>query len=459
MFNTKFSKTIVILVAMLMLATLVLTACNPVEPFTPVEMPEAGQVTGNGGIAVGYGDWIYYVNGYQSSYTADNTHNGVVRTGSIVRIKKADIAPIIALNDEDMSSKDLAEAIQNEVRAKVELVVPHFVYSSNTTEHSYNGLFIFGDRIYFTTANDAVDANGDLLTNQLALCSAKLDGSDVQKHYVFPSTATMYKLAEQEDGSLVGWYVADNTLSSLNVSEGTSKVLAEEISSVKLDGENVFFMDEEKAIWKYILGESDANCIVEATDDQAPVTLLAASNGYAYYTIGYENTPEHDEIKVFYANSEVDGQLVLNTSMSSYFGYNGKLLYTRSVSGEVTTYGVWIAHSQGSQTIIEEILSPNNYDTAITLNKLEGRTLYFTVANVYYSMDIETKSEPVALGYNVPTSATGWAKFDIEGEFLFTFNSTGTVSIAQFNAETKKNSDTTNFTLTVEVEETEEDAQ
>ncbi|MBQ3066948.1 MAG: hypothetical protein IJD18_02860, partial [Clostridia bacterium] len=92
MFNTKFSKTIVILVAMLMLATLVLTACNPVEPFTPVEMPEAGQVTGNGGIAVGYGDWIYYVNGYQSSYTADNTHNGVVRTGSIVRIKKADIA-------------------------------------------------------------------------------------------------------------------------------------------------------------------------------------------------------------------------------------------------------------------------------------------------------------------------------------------------------------------------------
>lgn len=75
MFNkTTTKKPLILLVALVLCATLLFAACNPANAFVPVEIPAEAQVEGNGGIAVKYGDWIYYVNGYESSATANNAY-------------------------------------------------------------------------------------------------------------------------------------------------------------------------------------------------------------------------------------------------------------------------------------------------------------------------------------------------------------------------------------------------
>ncbi|MCH5152310.1 MAG: hypothetical protein J1F65_06665, partial [Clostridiales bacterium] len=55
-------KSLILLVAALMCVAVLLAACSE-KPFTPVTKPDSDEIDSNGGIAVRYGEWIYYVNG------------------------------------------------------------------------------------------------------------------------------------------------------------------------------------------------------------------------------------------------------------------------------------------------------------------------------------------------------------------------------------------------------------
>ena len=63
-------------VAVIMVVAVTLTACNG-NAFKPVEMPAQGEVSSNGGSAVRYGEWIYYINGYESNSSAANTYEQI----------------------------------------------------------------------------------------------------------------------------------------------------------------------------------------------------------------------------------------------------------------------------------------------------------------------------------------------------------------------------------------------
>ena len=58
--SNKIAKNVLISLALLLCAALVFAACQPGNVFTPVEIPAEAEAEGNGGIAVKYGDWIYY---------------------------------------------------------------------------------------------------------------------------------------------------------------------------------------------------------------------------------------------------------------------------------------------------------------------------------------------------------------------------------------------------------------
>ena len=147
MFTKNTKKSFILVFALLACAILVFAACNPTNTFTPVELPASAEAVGNGGIAVRYGEWIYYVNGYQSSATADNSYTNDIRTGAIVRVKAADLDDIIKINDQDLSTSKKAEAIKKAVAEKTQMVVPNFYYTGNTSATAVNGINIFGDRI------------------------------------------------------------------------------------------------------------------------------------------------------------------------------------------------------------------------------------------------------------------------------------------------------------------------
>ena len=93
--NTTVKKSLILVVALVLCLTVALAACSP-KQFTPVEAIAGGQtVEGNGGIAVKYGEWLYYINGYTSATDSTNTYTDDVKTtprvGSVVRIKLAEI--------------------------------------------------------------------------------------------------------------------------------------------------------------------------------------------------------------------------------------------------------------------------------------------------------------------------------------------------------------------------------
>ncbi|MCX4286231.1 MAG: hypothetical protein OSJ68_02900, partial [Clostridia bacterium] len=193
--NTAMKKTFIFVVVLVMLVAVLLTACDGNKKFTPVEMPEKGEVEGNGGVAVKYGDWIYYVNGYQSSVSAENTYVNVeARAGAIARIKVADLEALFAVHEETITSSEKTKKIASLVKEKAQIVVPNFYHSGNTAEVGLNGIFIFDDRLYITTPNTELTAGGNAQTNQLVLTSYKLDGRDPQQHFTFTNNAAKIML-------------------------------------------------------------------------------------------------------------------------------------------------------------------------------------------------------------------------------------------------------------------------
>ena len=89
-------KSLAILVVLMLVFTFIVSACDETGKFVNPSMPEAGEVSGNGGLVVTYGDYLYYVNGAVADATATNGYTGTVKNGDIVRIKIDDFKAVLA---------------------------------------------------------------------------------------------------------------------------------------------------------------------------------------------------------------------------------------------------------------------------------------------------------------------------------------------------------------------------
>ena len=173
----------------------------------------------NGGLAVEKGNYVYFING-RESYTADNTFGNVVK-GAIMRISKTDLA---ARN-----------------YSSVQTVVPSIVYAGNSNA----GIYIYGDRVYYTTPSTEKTGNGDVQNSYLQFRSTRLDGTDTVKDYYlqFADNSTEYRYVE-ENGTVYILYVATNedlygtsctNLHSYNTKTGADTLLAYNVSAVTFD--------------------------------------------------------------------------------------------------------------------------------------------------------------------------------------------------------------------------------
>lgn len=176
----------------------------------------------NGGFAVKKGNYIYFVNGAESN-TAENTYGKPV-TGAIYRIAAT-----------DFSARNYSQA---------QPVAKHVIYTADTN----SGIFIYGDRIYYSTPSTAKTSDGAVLNNYLEMKSTKLDGTDTLANaYVqFPSNSYQFRYVEEE-GTVYLMYVATSeklyeegtgvtNLHSYNTKTGEDTLLAYNVSSVVFDG-------------------------------------------------------------------------------------------------------------------------------------------------------------------------------------------------------------------------------
>lgn len=459
--NTSIKKTLICVVALLMLATVAFAACNGSSFKPTVDLPTGSVVVStNGGIAVQYGDYIYYVNGLASATTANTYENVDARTGAICRIKVDKLDELFEVYNSTTitSSSDRTKEIARLVAENAQLVVPKIYFTSATTTN-LNGIYIFDDRIYIATPEDQLTSGGNTQTSKQVLMSFKLDGSDMKRHYVFDSN-TVQVMYDVIDNNLVATYVLNNVLSTLDVAKGTSAEIVKEISNATFDvaGRNVFFTDKDGSVCMYKAGETEHKVLVdnsvEEGEDASTISysIKSVNNGNVYYTKSDSDLDSDlNGIELLRA-SESDKDVVILTSKTfpdKYYGYGDKIVYVNSDSTsdpDTTLYGIFIA--DGTLANPQVVLSPIENDTDITFNRLEGDTLYYTVDSVSYSLDLSSPTAtPVAYAKSLSTSAQGWALPDVLDNYVFTLTSSGTVTVVKFDADKLTNTSSVNVTV------------
>lgn len=500
--NTTVKKSLILLVAALLAVAVLLSACGP-KPFKGVTKPSSTtDVDSNGGIAVRYGEWIYYVNGYESSANAENTYvdtTDAPRVGSIVRIKAAEIANILAIHDEDMTSSEKTKAIAKAVAEKAETVVPRIYYTANTSTATLNGIYIFNDRIYILTPNDQLTAGGNSRTNESVLMSYDLGGGNEQRHYTFTNNSAQIKLYVAE-GKVMATYLMSNQLHVLTLGE-TEKDAVDTLIAGGEDGEatvssvnfnvedRVYFIDSNGSICQLLYGQTKEQIVVKDVEDWKISYTISSVNGeYVYYTVAYENNSAIDGAVLYYANGEQSAEnaaaaeesayarnVALETANITAYGWKADSVVIVRQNGR-GYFGLYIlAHKEGKVEEIQ-VLKPGFNSNSITINKIEGNDLYYTAGGVTYIKDLNefiggdndegtmSLGTPYAASWSMSPSSGTWAAPDLvkvkttvdEKEdvitYMFTLG-TGTVSVVKFDPVKKTNSTSAALTLTVITED------
>ncbi len=147
-------------------------ACE--EPFTPLsgdDYKSTEAAVSNGGFAVEYGKYVYFING-ATTYESDNTFGKPVK-GALMRI----------------AAEDLKKG-----KGEAQTVVPSLMVSADYTA----GFFIYNDRVYYATPNNVKSMSGEIESDWLDFKSASLNGSDVQDYFRLSDNATVFRFVQTE---------------------------------------------------------------------------------------------------------------------------------------------------------------------------------------------------------------------------------------------------------------------
>ena len=128
-------------------------------------------VVGNGSLAVMKGNYLYFVNGYQSySDVGKNNQEGKVTYSALYRIK-------LDANKNPEKANEQYDDQGNEIPDKTRALKNVDILASKVVGFEYMGLYIFGDYIYYTSPNDGVDKNLEPTTQYIDFFRRKIDGT------------------------------------------------------------------------------------------------------------------------------------------------------------------------------------------------------------------------------------------------------------------------------------------
>ena len=195
-------KFIPVLVMMLFATIALFAGCSSSTPTPNQNDP----VYGNGGLSVIKGDYIYYVNGYESNETTKQTHankEGQVEVSSIYVAK-----------------------LQNGVLTDKKQLV------SKVGGFEYSDLYIFGDRLYFLSPNTKKDDTGEIRSDIITLCSIKFDGSKLTEIFTPEQYSSGAFSMKEVDGKIYAFVYDGSKLSQIEISNKNKvSVVAEGVTS------------------------------------------------------------------------------------------------------------------------------------------------------------------------------------------------------------------------------------
>jgi hypothetical protein len=190
------------------------------------------QVVGNGGSAVQYGNYIYFINGAKGYEDTDGKNNifGEVEKGALYRaallgdkVENDRFGNTFALKrDADGSGLSLAARKSADYKgdeiyvADVQLVAPKVI---GTGGYAGGGIFIFDDYLYYASPHNLKDKSGNVKYQYTDFFRMSLDGKTTQK---------LYTTAKDTQSSPYNFYIYKDAV-FVTVLEGT------DLMSIKFD--------------------------------------------------------------------------------------------------------------------------------------------------------------------------------------------------------------------------------
>ncbi|MDR0975458.1 MAG: hypothetical protein LBM01_00675 [Christensenellaceae bacterium] len=225
---------VIILAAVLILGgaltAILLTASA--NAFKPKDMPsDISSVSGNGGTAVLVGSSLYFVDGYIDRTTITYKQNEYNKT-SDANIKRVSLSGGINPTPNAERGEDFnlnVDAINN-----AEVIVPKIVGTQTTA------LWIFGDKLIYTTPNNQKNKNGALQNTKLDFFVCELTGAKNTRVWTTATTDLARENFEVvPSGSEIYLYVYEESklkqivIKAEDKKVGATTVIAEDVSVVK----------------------------------------------------------------------------------------------------------------------------------------------------------------------------------------------------------------------------------
>ena len=371
-----FKKFIAVATAALMTAgALSLAACGT-DFVPPTGAPSAGDaVESNGGFVVGKGDYYYFINGIES-YTSDNTYGTPVK-GGLYRIKKADLA---AKNN------------------TAERVIPSIM-----TSGSYNGgIYIYGDRVYYTTPNVVPDpVSGVLDSSVLRFSSAKLDGTDIKDYFTVSSNSDEYRFVEVS-GTVYVLYVDSNDLYSYNTASGEKTLLADNTTSVLFNKQD---RTDPTVFFTMSVSENQDSDLDARTFAYNQVYSVKADVTEAPYEYNWDMDYIEEELggEVPYTNL---GTIVLDGVDSQSFASNPDSKFTHSTTAPTSWQGYTYALRSYENGGLYYTVTPAKKGGSSVGSEDNGKLLYLDAAKLGSSWDSVKANDEVGITIDVVADAT-----------------------------------------------------
>ena len=396
--------------------------------FTPLAQNplSTDSVIGNGGMSVQKGDYIYFVNGYETrtEIKPDMNKYGSVIKGAIYRTKLSD----------GMLPLDADENID-----QIELVVPKIVGTESC------GFYVLDELIVYTTPNSEKDKSGSLRSDLTDVCVIEINGASNKKVYTTTNANSAVKVDVKTINNKSYVIILDGgKLVSIEIENKSVKgthTLAEDVTGATWSnqvnykkpssGSGPAVSDFDKTVFYTKASEltsatgnivASVNLIDKSTktlsnDNITAYSLLFAGEGALYYTKSspYAGLYRNVLNTPLFANSETSLQLNVK---SNYFiipsvqgGFVGGFIYT---DGD----GTWFKKNG------EELATFLSSDTH-TVFAYKGNIAYTrATSSMIYAIDLSASTiapkEILASTVNAKTNGKEFMDID-NGKYIFYF--------------------------------------
>ena len=255
---TKKIITFVTLIAVALTAMFCLTGCAG-DQYRPLSISGTQKttytVTSNGGSAVQYGNYIYFLNGYRGYEDTDATANifGEVIKGAVYRaeLNGSEVGGQFVASRDDQTGLMLKTEVKTDYKrdqidsALVQRIAPKTVGTSGYS--AGGGITILGNCMYYATPNNLKNKAGSVQYLKTDFFRMTLDGQTTQKIYTTENDSSSSPYAFFKKGGYVYLVVLDGTnLISVKTDYSTGKVvdtlkIAENVTTAVIPTKPVYY--------------------------------------------------------------------------------------------------------------------------------------------------------------------------------------------------------------------------